>query len=116
MACDAKVKSLLVDQDGTFLGTPGSVIPQSEHEWNGDKRMGLGDYRIPKEMQTRLDGTRIPVSELAPNKGQGESLRFCFELFKIYLMILVLISVNFLLFLRAIYSFHVPVFNCFWGN
>lgn len=78
MACDAKVKSLLVDQDGTFLGTPGSVIPQSEHEWNGDKRMGLGDYRIPKEMQTRLDGTRIPVSELAPNKGKGEKSAFLF--------------------------------------
>lgn len=78
MACDAKVKSLLVDQDGTFLGIPGSVIPQSEHEWNGDKRMGLGDYRIPKEMQTRLDGTRIPVSELAPNKGQGEKSAFLF--------------------------------------
>lgn len=80
MACDAKVKSLLVDQDGTFLGTPGSVIPQSEHEWNGDKRMGLGDYRIPKEMQTRLDGTRIPVSELAPNKGQGEKSAFLFRI------------------------------------
>lgn len=69
MACDAKVKSLMVDEDGSFLGSPGAVIPQSEHEWNGNPQMGLGDYRIPKEMQTRLDGTRIPVAELAPNKG-----------------------------------------------
>jgi hypothetical protein len=75
MACDAKVKSLMVDEDGSFLGSPGAVIPQSEHEWNGDTRMGLGDYRIPKEMQTRLDGTRIPVADLAPHKGGRGSSR-----------------------------------------
>lgn len=69
MACDAKVKCLLQDLDGSFLGSPGYVIPQSEHEWNGNPKMGLGDYRIPKEMLTRLNGSRIPVNEIAPNKG-----------------------------------------------
>ncbi|XP_053571903.1 fibrocystin-L [Bombina bombina] len=69
MDCDAKKKSLLKDLDGSFLGVPGAVIPQSEYEWNGDKRHGVGDYRIPKVMLTRLNGSRIPVSEVAPNKG-----------------------------------------------
>ena len=69
MACDAKVKCLLQDLDGTFLGSAGYVIPQSEHEWNGNPKMGLGDYRIPKEMLTRLNGSRIPVNEIAPHKG-----------------------------------------------
>lgn len=69
MACDAKVKCLLQDLDGTFLSSPGFVIPQSEHEWNGNPKMGLGDYRIPKEMLVRSNGSRIPVAEIAPHKG-----------------------------------------------
>ncbi|KAM4704928.1 fibrocystin-L [Rhinophrynus dorsalis] len=69
MDCDAKKKSLLKDLDGSFLGSRGSVIPQAEYEWDGDKRHGVGDYRIPKVMLTRLNGSRIPVSEIAPNKG-----------------------------------------------
>ncbi|WAR05573.1 PKHL1-like protein, partial [Mya arenaria] len=62
-------KALFKDLDGTFLGHIGSVIPQSEYEWDGDSRRGLGDYRIPKEMVTTLDGKRIPVKDIAPNKG-----------------------------------------------
>ncbi|KAM8966821.1 LOW QUALITY PROTEIN: fibrocystin-L [Pelodytes ibericus] len=69
MDCDAKKKALLKDLDGSFLGSQGFVIPQSEYQWNGDPRDGLGDYRIPKTMLTRLNGSRIPVSEIAPNKG-----------------------------------------------
>ncbi|MEE6507574.1 hypothetical protein FKM82_026763 [Ascaphus truei] len=69
MDCDAKKKSLLKDLDGSFLGSRGAVIPQSEYQWGGDKRHGLGDYRIPTVMLTRLNGSRIPVSEVAPNKG-----------------------------------------------
>ncbi|KAL7883851.1 hypothetical protein SRHO_G00015090 [Serrasalmus rhombeus] len=69
MDCDAKKKSLLNDLDGSFLGAVGSVVPQSEYEWNGDPRHGLGDYRIPKVMLTYLNGSRIPVNQIAPNKG-----------------------------------------------
>ncbi|KAK3107766.1 hypothetical protein FSP39_021797 [Pinctada imbricata] len=69
MACDGLLKVLVDDIDGTFLGTRGMVISQSEFEYNGDRRRGLGDYRIPKEMLTRLDGTRIPYRTLAPYQG-----------------------------------------------
>ncbi|KAM3928399.1 fibrocystin-L-like [Leptodactylus fuscus] len=69
MTCDAKRKTLLKDLDGSFLGNIGAVVPQSEYQWNGDTRYGLGDYRIPKVMLTALNGSRIPVSQVAPNKG-----------------------------------------------
>uniref|UniRef100_A0A3B3YLL5 G8 domain-containing protein n=1 Tax=Poecilia mexicana TaxID=48701 RepID=A0A3B3YLL5_9TELE len=69
MDCDAKKKSLLKDLDGSFLGAVGSVVPQSEFEWGGDPRRGLGDYRIPKVMLTSLNGSRIPVEQVAPRKG-----------------------------------------------
>ncbi|XP_072104046.1 PKHD1 like 1, tandem duplicate 1 [Mobula birostris] len=69
MDCDGKKKALLKDLDGSFLGGVGAVIPQSEYEWNGDKRRGLGDYRIPKVLLTYLNGSRIPVSQVAPQKG-----------------------------------------------
>ncbi|XP_051879473.1 PKHD1 like 1, tandem duplicate 1 [Pristis pectinata] len=69
MDCDGKKKTLLKDLDGSFLGRVGAVVPQSEYEWNGDKRRGLGDYRIPKVLLTSLNGSRIPVSQVAPYKG-----------------------------------------------
>ncbi|KAL1767893.1 fibrocystin-L isoform X2 [Sigmodon hispidus] len=69
MVCDAKRKSLLRDMDGSFLGNSGSVIPQAEYEWDGNSRLGIGDYRIPKAMLTFLNGSRIPVTEKAPYKG-----------------------------------------------
>ncbi|XP_038580507.1 PKHD1 like 1, tandem duplicate 1 [Micropterus salmoides] len=69
MDCDAKKKSLLKDLDGSFLGAVGAVVPQSEYEWGGDPRRGLGDYRIPKVMLTFLNGSRIPVNQIAPHKG-----------------------------------------------
>nr|XP_055075127.1 fibrocystin-L-like [Misgurnus anguillicaudatus] len=69
MDCDAKKKTLLKDLDGSFLGAVGAVVPYSEYEWNGDARHGLGDYRIPKVMLTALNGSRIPVNQIAPNKG-----------------------------------------------
>lgn len=70
MDCDAKKKTLLRDMDGLFLGVKGAVVPQSEFEWGGDSRRGLGDYRIPKVMLTYPNGSRIPVEQIAPNKGQ----------------------------------------------
>lgn len=69
MDCDAKKKSLLKDLDGSFLGAVGAVVPQSEYEWGGDPRRGLGDYRIPKVMLTYPNGSRIPVNQIAPHKG-----------------------------------------------
>ncbi|XP_061122944.1 PKHD1 like 1, tandem duplicate 1 [Syngnathus typhle] len=69
MDCDAKKKTLLRDLDGSLLGVAGSVVPQSEYEWDGDSRRGLGDYRIPKVMLTHPNGSRIPVEQIAPNKG-----------------------------------------------
>uniref|UniRef100_A0A667X934 PKHD1 like 1, tandem duplicate 2 n=1 Tax=Myripristis murdjan TaxID=586833 RepID=A0A667X934_9TELE len=69
MDCDAKKKSLLKDLDGSFLGAVGAVVPQSEFEWGGDPRRGLGDYRIPKVMLTFPNGSRIPVDQIAPHKG-----------------------------------------------
>ncbi|KAG7317211.1 hypothetical protein KOW79_019509 [Hemibagrus wyckioides] len=69
MDCDAKKKSMLNDLDGSFLGAVGSVIPFSEYEWDGDPRHGLGNYRIPKVMLTYLNGSRIPVADIAPFKG-----------------------------------------------
>ncbi|KAK2887447.1 hypothetical protein Q8A67_015675 [Cirrhinus molitorella] len=69
MDCDAKKKTMLNDLDGSFLGPLGAVVPQSEYEWNGDPRHGLGDYRIPKVMLTYLNGSRIPVNQIAPYKG-----------------------------------------------
>lgn len=69
MDCDAKKKTLLKDLDGSFLGTVGAVVPQSEYEWDGDPRRGLGDYRIPKVMLTFPNGSQIPVNQVAPKKG-----------------------------------------------
>uniref|UniRef100_A0A3B4ZZ57 PKHD1 like 1 n=1 Tax=Stegastes partitus TaxID=144197 RepID=A0A3B4ZZ57_9TELE len=69
MECDAKKKTMLKDLDGSLLGAVGAVVPQSEFEWNGDPRRGLGDYRIPKVMLTYPNGSRIPVDQIAPNKG-----------------------------------------------
>lgn len=82
MDCDAKKKALLKDLDGLFLGAVGAVVPQSEYEWDGDPRRGLGDYRIPKVMLTFPNGTRIPVNQIAPRKGNldGKVTAFSFIL------------------------------------
>lgn len=68
-------KALIKDLDGTFIGHVGDVIPQSEFEWGGDPRRGLGDYRIPKEMVTRLDGSRIAYDVMMPNKGRTHKIQ-----------------------------------------
>lgn len=76
MDCDAKKKTMLKDLDGSFLGSVGAVVPQSEFEWDGDSRRGVGDYRIPKVMLTYLNGSRIPINKIAPNKGACHSNHF----------------------------------------
>lgn len=70
MDCDAFKKVLLKDLDGTFLGHVGAVIPQAEYGWGPNSNRGLGDYRIPREMVTDINGTRIPYADIAPNKGE----------------------------------------------
>lgn len=75
MDCDAKKKTMLKDLDGSFLGAVGTVVPQSEYEWGGDPRRGLGDYRIPTVMLTYPNSSRIPVDQIAPNKGSLDRQR-----------------------------------------
>ena len=67
--CDGMKKALLWDVDGTFKGSPGSIIPDSAFEWDGSPARGLGYYRVPKPMVTRLNGSRIPYAEKMPNTG-----------------------------------------------
>ncbi|XP_066278772.1 fibrocystin-L-like [Branchiostoma lanceolatum] len=69
MECDAKKETLIDDEDGSFLGSIGTVIPQAEWEWDGDRRRGLGDYRIPKMMLTDTQGRRLDINAVAPKKG-----------------------------------------------
>lgn len=40
MDCDAMKKLLFKDVDGTVLGSPGTVVSESEWEWGGDPRRG----------------------------------------------------------------------------
>ena len=68
MDCDGLKKALIKDLDGSLLGEEGAVIPQSEFEWNGDPRRGLGDYRIPKSLLTTVSGIRIPPAEYKGRK------------------------------------------------
>lgn len=58
MDCDGLKKNLLTDLDGSFLGSPGSVISQSEWQW-GSQQRGLGDFRIPKELLAAANGSFI---------------------------------------------------------
>ena len=70
MSCDGKKKLIIKDFDGSFFGTPSSYIPESEYEYNGDRRHGFGDYRIPKTMQTFPgNGSRIPVNDVLSSPG-----------------------------------------------
>ena len=69
MDCDALKKILIEDTDGGFMGSPGAFLAWSEYAWDGDSRRGYGDYRIPITLLTSLDGSRIPVSNVATNYG-----------------------------------------------
>ena len=69
--CDALKKILIRDLDGSFTDSRGlnSLISKSEFEWDGDRRRGLGDYRIPKTMLATPTGSKIDPDVLYPNKG-----------------------------------------------
>ncbi len=78
MYCDGMKNVLLKDLDGSYTGHGSlhSIIPLAELNWDGaDRRAGIGDYRIPVEMLTDADGSRINVNTLYPKKGiiRGES-------------------------------------------
>ena len=71
MDCDGGKKVLIKDDGGLIddSGFPATIIAQSDFEWNGDSRRGLGDYRIPYVMLTNPDGTKRDVDVYAPHKG-----------------------------------------------
>ena len=69
--CDGMKKAMIFDNDGSVAGDslPGTIIPDSAFEWDGNPARGLGYYRVPKPMVTELNGDRIEYSEKMPNKG-----------------------------------------------
>ena len=78
MYCDGMKNVLLKDLDGSFTGrgSPHSIIPLAELGWDGaDRRVGIGDYRIPVAMLSNPDGSRINVNDIYPLKGivRGET-------------------------------------------
>ena len=70
MVCDAKQHLYLKDIDGTFLGSPGYVLPEAEYEWDGDPARGIGDYRIPAIALTDPLGTLLDANVIHPYKGR----------------------------------------------
>ena len=71
MDCDGLKKVIITDEDGSYLGGPGSFISQSEFEWDGDSRRGLGDYRIPSVMLSDIDGTKLDYDDIAAPGKRG---------------------------------------------
>ena len=68
--CDGMKKALIVDKDGTLVGSGGgTIIADSAYEWDGNPRNGLGYYRVPKPMVTELNGDKIPYLAKMPNTG-----------------------------------------------
>ena len=68
MDCDGLKKNLLTDEDGSFLGTPGTVISQSEFGW-GDPLHGLGDSRIPLGALLNSNGSLKNMSLVYKSRG-----------------------------------------------
>ncbi|KAF8567271.1 hypothetical protein P879_01118 [Paragonimus westermani] len=69
MECDGLKKALLIDKDGTFLGAPGSSIPQSEWQWDLNPAYGIVSSQIPVRMRTNRDGSTRDVNTVWPKKG-----------------------------------------------
>ncbi|XP_048777455.2 fibrocystin-L-like isoform X3 [Ostrea edulis] len=69
MDCDGHKKCLVKDTDGSLFGSPTTIVPQAEFEWDGDPRRGLGDYRIPKPILTAPGGAVLTVEQVAKYKG-----------------------------------------------
>lgn len=69
MDCDGLKKVILTDLDGTYFGQPGTSFSQSEWQWNGDSRRGLGDYRIPQVALADANGRLKNLSEVYTYRG-----------------------------------------------
>ncbi|KAK3740701.1 hypothetical protein QZH41_019065 [Actinostola sp. cb2023] len=71
MDCDGRRQIVVTDLDGSLTGSGvrTTLIPRAEYEWGGDPVYGLGDYRIPNVALTAVDGSRLDVNKVLPNKG-----------------------------------------------
>ncbi|XP_076438592.1 LOW QUALITY PROTEIN: fibrocystin-L-like [Babylonia areolata] len=69
MNCDGLKKAMLVDTDGTLLGSAGTVLPDAGFQWDQNASFGVGDHRLPPVMLTDIDGNRLNASDVAPFKG-----------------------------------------------
>ena len=69
-------KNLLTDVDGSFLGSQGSIISQSEFEW-GLQRRGLGDYRIPNQALADANGKMQSPSSIYTYPGIVRDQSLC---------------------------------------
>ena len=78
MDCDGFKHVVIRDLDGSFTeqDSPRSLISVAEFEWGGDRRRGIGDFRIPKTMLTMANGSRIPIDEIYPVKGIVRGKKF----------------------------------------
>ena len=76
MDCDGLKKVIITDKDGYYFGSMGTATSESEWEWNGDRRRGLGDYRIPKEALADAKGRLRNISDVYKYRGtiRDESL------------------------------------------
>ena len=77
MDCDGLKKVILTDLDGSFLGKPGVVFSESEWQWGGDPRRGLGDYRIPKEALADDNGHMRNISTVYKYRGIVRDENLC---------------------------------------
>ena len=76
MECDGLKKLLLTDLDGTFLGSPGNVISQSEYSW-GIQSHGVGDWRIPALALAGPQGQQLNISSVYTYPGIVRDQQLC---------------------------------------
>ena len=71
MDCDGLKRAMIMDTDGSVAGDglPGTIIPESAFEWDGNPARGLGYYRVPKPMITTIEGNKIEYADKMPNHG-----------------------------------------------
>ena len=71
MDCDGHKHALIKDLDGSFTesGFRRTITAVAQFEWNGDRKRGFGDFRIPKTMLTNPDGSQIPTDSIYPYQG-----------------------------------------------
>ncbi|VDP73397.1 unnamed protein product [Echinostoma caproni] len=69
MECDGFKKVLVMDKDGSLFGSPTTIVPQSEWQWDQDRAYGIGSSRVPRRMTTLPNGTTFPLDTKWPLKG-----------------------------------------------